>query len=349
LIVILVKYGLSLGILAYLVYNAAQQEGFAELVTSPKDWRLVAAAFVVCLAALIIGILRWHMLVRALGIDFRVRDAFRMGFLGYLFNFVTPGSVGGDLFKAIFIAREHPGRRAEAVASVVFDRLIGLYCLMLLASGALLVTGQFQSADEQIRGVARLTFLATAAGAVVIGVMLAPGFTQGRVSRRLSQLPGIGRTLSDILRAVRIYRSKPGVLVASLLLTLVIQTCFTTGIFLLARALPRPAPSLADHFSIVPLSLLTGVLPFPNGLGAFEFALDYLYHHVPAGQTIDAGHGLIVALGYRLVTVAMAGVGVVFYLVSRREVAAVLHEAEVADAEDGPAAAASEPSVASAP
>ncbi len=52
---------------------------------------------------------RWYLLVRALGLHFRLLDAFRLGFLGYLFNFVSVGSVGGDLFKAIFIAREQPG------------------------------------------------------------------------------------------------------------------------------------------------------------------------------------------------------------------------------------------------
>ena len=68
-------------------------------------------------------------------------DAFRLGFLGYLFNFVSLGSVGGDLFKAVFIAREQHGKRAEAVATVVIDRVIGLYVLFFVASVAALATG----------------------------------------------------------------------------------------------------------------------------------------------------------------------------------------------------------------
>ena len=75
---------------------------------------------------------RWYLLVRALQLQFRLVDAFRLGFLGYLFNFVVVGSVGGDLFKAIFIAREQPGRRAEAVATVLVDRIVGVYALVLV-------------------------------------------------------------------------------------------------------------------------------------------------------------------------------------------------------------------------
>ena len=52
---------------------------------------------------------------RALGIPFTLRNAFRLGFMGYLLNFVGPGAVGGDLFKAYFVASDQKSRRAEAV------------------------------------------------------------------------------------------------------------------------------------------------------------------------------------------------------------------------------------------
>ena len=56
---------------------------------------------------------------------------------------VHPPSVGLDqsAFKAVFIAREQHGKRAEAVATVVIDRLIGLYVLFVVASVAALWTG----------------------------------------------------------------------------------------------------------------------------------------------------------------------------------------------------------------
>ena len=68
---------------------------------------------------------RWRMLVRAAGMSFSYKDAFRLGFLGFLLNFVSVGAVGGDLFKAVFIAREQPGRRIAAIVSVALDRLLG--------------------------------------------------------------------------------------------------------------------------------------------------------------------------------------------------------------------------------
>jgi hypothetical protein len=65
-----------------------------------------------------------------------------------------------------------------------------------------------------------------------------------------------------------------------------------------------------------------------SGLGAFEGALDFLYRYAAGAATVNKGQGLLVAFGYRAVTLAIAMVGVGIWLASRREVAETLHEAE---------------------
>ena len=65
-----------------------------------------------------------------------------------LLNFVSLGAVGGDLFKAILAARKCHARRAEAVATVIIDRLIGLYIIFVMATVAMLATGVWRAADR---------------------------------------------------------------------------------------------------------------------------------------------------------------------------------------------------------
>ena len=150
---------------------------------------------------------RWYLLVRALHLPFRLVDAFRLGFLGYLFNFVVVGSVGGDLFKAIFIAREQPGRRAEAVATVLVDRIVGVYALVLLTSAVILGGGMPKSTVE-VETICRLTLVAAAIGAAGIAVLWIPGFTSGPLAEFLTGLPRIGNVLGQLISAVRIYRTR---------------------------------------------------------------------------------------------------------------------------------------------
>ncbi|TXT16411.1 MAG: hypothetical protein FD138_4759, partial [Planctomycetota bacterium] len=80
--------------------------------------------------------LRWFVLVKALGFPFTVRDALRLGFIGYLFNFVAPGSVGGDLVKAGLLAKEQSNRKTTAVATVLLDRILGMLALFLIGACA---------------------------------------------------------------------------------------------------------------------------------------------------------------------------------------------------------------------
>jgi hypothetical protein len=70
------------------------------------------------------------------------------------------------------------------------------------------------------------------------------------------------------------------------------------------------------------------VLPlFMNGLGAFEYVVEYLYQNLP-GTPASEGQGLLVSLTYRAITILIALVGVCYYFARRREVASVWHEAE---------------------
>ena len=53
----------------------------------------------------------------------------RIGLIGFFYNSVLPGSVGGDIIKAAAIAREQ-SRRTIAVATVIMDRVIALWGLV---------------------------------------------------------------------------------------------------------------------------------------------------------------------------------------------------------------------------
>ncbi len=325
----LLQYGVSLGILGYLIWDASRNDTFANLIAQPKNWGMLFAAWAVCMVGLALTFVRWHALVRALDMPFAMRDAFRLGFLGYLFNFVSFGAVGGDVIKAIMLVREQPKHRAEAVATVLVDRIIGLYALLVFASIFILGFNQLNSPQPEIRRICGAALLGTLGLTAALGVLMIPA-----VTRHISNWKPFGSEKAEhVVRrlsgALGMYRSRPTVLVAAMLYSFGVHGAFTFGIYLVSRGLPGDAPGLAGHFVIVPLTLITGVLPLPvNGLGAFEGVLNYLYQVYPSGKIVADGQGLMVALGYRAITILIAMIGVVFYLMYRREVTAVLNTAQ---------------------
>ena len=333
LLITLLKIGISAGIIAWLVSVAVNNQHFALLQQQFKnpgfDWLLLAAAAVCCGTAVVITLVRWYYLVRALEMQFTLRDALRFGFLGYLFNLAPLGIVAGDLLKAVMLARRQPRRRAQSFATVAVDRVIGLYMLFVVASTTILLSGFWRHELPQIRYISAAALAITAVATVALAMLFIPGVTNGRLSRWLGQLPRIGLQVRHVIDALRLYRRKPGVLAASAAMSACVHSLFAVGIYLITLGIYRDNVenlTLLGEFIVSPLSSALGIIPLV--MGPTELMLNFLYGAVFG---LDQSQGLVVALGYRLITVLIAMVGVCYYLSARREVAEVMHEAEEAD------------------
>jgi uncharacterized membrane protein YbhN (UPF0104 family) len=329
----LLKVAVSAALLAYLFREAARNDSFRNLIEQPKDWTLLGVAFLVELSAVAVTIVRWYLLVRAVELPFTLREAFRLGFLGFLLNFFTVGAIGGDAIRAVFVARSNPGRGAVAVATVVVDRCFGLFALLLLVSITYFamdwsaVETRDPAGLKIIQNLCQIALASSAAGAVVIVVLLLPGFTTSPFWDFFCQLPVVGPTITHLIEALRMYRRRIPVLAAVLGMSLAVHGLLAIGIYLIARGLPGQAPGFMEHLVISPLASAFGAIPLPGGLGAFEAALDFLYRRV-SPESVAASQGFVIALGYRIITLLIATIGVGYYLASRREVQTALQEAK---------------------
>jgi glycosyltransferase 2 family protein len=333
IIIMLLKVGLSAAIIGYLVYDATQSKAhgnvFAELRDRPKDWELLFAAWGANTFATMLTFIRWWFLIRALDIPCRFRDAVRFSFWGYLFNMAPLGIVGGDVVKSVMLDHEHHGYRAKSIASVVVDRVIGLYWLFVVASVAIVATGFWELPVPELRQISVAMFLITLVSTVGLAVVMGPKSWIGWAVRLIGRIPRVGPALESLFAAVQMYNRKPKVLVAASLLTVCVHLSFAVGCYLIVCGLFDNHLSLSQHFVLMPLSAGMQVIPLP--FGPSEVALNFLYSHVPvtSGPPIPNGQGLVVILAYRLISLLIAGLGVFYYFRNRGEMATVIHEAEV--------------------
>ncbi|WP_197443265.1 lysylphosphatidylglycerol synthase transmembrane domain-containing protein [Lignipirellula cremea] len=330
----ILKYGISLGLLGYLFYSAAGNESFAALRDEEKNWPLLAAAYFIALGGLSLTFIRWCYLVRALDIPFRMSDAFRLGFLGYLLTFFTLGVVGGDTLKAVFLARERPLKRTEAVASVVLDRMIGLYALVLTAAIGLLfldpLTAVGLTAEQQqtIR-IMTTTVWAVALAGALSGLLLLPGVLSSHFWKPVTSIPKVGAVVDRILGALESYRQQKAVLLLALVMSCGTHLLFALAVYCTSLSLGGESASLLGHLAIVPICMLANALPLPGGLGAFEYALTFLYTGFFPNVTTQ--HGFITALAFRVITILLASIGLAYYVAHRRQVKRLLAEANARD------------------
>lgn len=315
------KIAISALIVAVLLQRASRDGAFAELIGRTKDWSHIGLAAAICL--LTVGLLnvRWWLLVRAAGLPFTLKAAFRIGFVGYLFNLAPMGVVGGDLIRSVMLIRQVDGHRARAVASVIVDRVIGLYLLFVVAAAAAFTTG-FWRHDRRIALVSLAALAVTLAGAAaLLFVMLLPGWVSRRVLPILARLPRVGSHVLHLVDAIRMYRHQRLLLSVTTVLSLVIHVLTVYCTHLLACGLFTDAPAFADQLVVVPLSITTSVIPLP--MGPYEAGLEFLY----LCMGMPAHEGLIVALAYRFLIILVAVIGMAYYFASKGEVQEALKAA----------------------
>lgn len=307
----------------------------------PDDWDnlrqrpvrvpVLTLAFGIAFLAIATSFVRWWLLVRCQGIRLSVIESFRLSSICFLLSFVSAGSVGGDLFKAVFLARRSPGKRIEAVASVIVDRGAGLYGLLLLVAAALILRpgdGSIQFEGISIRQLQWLLSILVCFGTSVLLTLVLGGNLVDSLIGRFAKLPVIGGLVSKIGPPLRAFHDYPIAFLISLVMSVAVHAMLTISMFLIAASLFDSIPTFAEHFLIVPLGMLASALPItPAGIGVLEATIGTLYEIVPASPA--SASGVLVALVFELVKIGLAIIGTVFYWTASSEETASLEQVEV--------------------
>ncbi len=87
--------------------------GLSELLQKPIAFEWLGATVLLIAVAACLQITRWYLLVRALDLPFTLRNAFRFSLVGLFYNTFIPGSVGGDLVKALLHRPRTPSEKRK--------------------------------------------------------------------------------------------------------------------------------------------------------------------------------------------------------------------------------------------
>lgn len=294
---------LGLGLVGLLLYRNRADLG--RLLEHPPRVSWVLTALVVTFVGVYSTFVRWYALVRAQGLPFPFVDAQRLGFVGFLFNQVIPGAVSGDLVKLGLFAREQE-KLGLGMATIVVDRIVGMYGLFLVGSLAVLVFSARLFLTATLRSAAALVLAAALGSTVVLaGLILAASLPRlGELARRA---PLVGRSLAEMIDALGVYRGKYLTVLAAIGLACFGHGCFITALYCCARALPGPMWPLSVHCVATPIGLTINALPLTSGgIGVGEAAMQEIFRLL--GH--DGAKAFLMMLTYRLLCwiVALGGV-----------------------------------------
>lgn len=288
------KVLVSLGLIMYLFrrVNMAEVGG----IIAAARGGLLAAALLLYFGAIVLGCVKWNVLLQAQGIRIPFRDLLSYSFIGTFFSNFLPANVGGDVMRGYGLAR-HIARPAEAAVSVVVDRLVGFIAFMSSAVVAALVV-------VVITGRTDLEGLAVAAGGALATLTLGFAVILSRRLRALAErlfhwrfLTPLAPIYGRLSEAVGAYRFRYAALATAYFISLGVLLLSNLVNYLLALSLGGGIP-LLYIFLFNPLVAFVLLIPISvGGLGVNQGA--YVFFYGLAG--VPAQRALAVSLLMQMV------------------------------------------------
>ena len=289
--------------------GAIQWKAMAGLAT---QWKIALAVIVLLLLDAVAIAWRLRVLLDPRGFHLPIYSAFRLTMIGVFFNLCLPGATGGDLVKIYYATGGNPGRRTEVGTIVLLDRAVGMFALMALPLLLLPFFPELLEKSAALRAV--LWVVAGIAASAVAGTLLC--FSErvrqsAPVEWAFRRLP-LGRYIGIVYDTLHAYREHPAPLFLAVGISLVAHM-LAMSVAMLASLATHPGEFAWRMCVVIPIGFAANALPVtPGGLGVGEAAFSKLFALAGLSSGAEA------LLGWRVLTLLISPLGLVYYLQGRK-------------------------------
>ena len=334
----LLKLVVGVGLLVFLYTKLEDPAALWAQIRASNKLLLACAVGAYALAVALSGI-KWGILLRAIGIDVPLHRLLRYQWVAEFFNNFLPAQVGGDVMRGYALASD-THRAADAAASVLIDRFIGLFVFMLaaaLASISMLIFGRPDGttfAGEELLALRVMALGSMTITLVLIAVLMAmlSRRTKTITERVLNLLPFSNLFMpiwQKLASAFNAFRHQYRALALDAFGSMLIVILTSVQIWLISEAIEPGSISLLEVLVINPIIvlLLVAVPLSPGGLGVRQGAFSIMFFIIGAGGDLGYAVGLLQQFVAYIVSVP----GGIIWMRGRREVEAVDEQSLVAD------------------
>ncbi len=284
-------------------------ETLTHLSTHPA-W--LAATLFLVLACLLFGAIRWWTALHGLQVKISRTRIAALFLVGHFFNGFLPGSTGGDVARAFYVAREIQGGRTNAVMSIVLERLAGVAVLLLLALAGLLTSTAHYDLPLLL---AATGVLAAGILALLAAIPYLPRLAGWPLLRPVVQHPRAGPLTHKLYAALRLCHAQPRLILHLLGWSLLQHFCAIASWLTLAWGMGFDCQTTA-FLLLVPAVLTAQMLPItPGGIGVRESAAITL---LPAAGMAPHEAVLVSLASFAVSLIWSAAGGLVFVLLKER-------------------------------
>ncbi len=243
--------------LVWFLFSRIDREQFLRLWESLNPG-YVTAAFLTLALTVVLGIIRWKILLSRYTSDISNRELIKLNCAGYFYNVFFPGGFAGDLVRGVKLTSGALSK-VQSLAVVFMDRLFGLFGFMVLGLVSLLISLSYPVNHFVFLGMI-VIFLLVAAFIIFI----ARGQEKKKTGRKI-----IGK-LYEFMEYLREFRGEKIILRKALWVSTVTAIVNIFVFVLLGKALDLPLPTEV-YFLVIPYIIILSMFPVTfKGLGIRE-------------------------------------------------------------------------------
>lgn len=260
---------------------------------------------------------RWYLIMRIQSLSQAFSSTFSLFMIGSFFNTFMPGSVGGDLIKAWYIAGRVPEKRTRAVFSVLIDRVLGLTVMFSYSAVTLLFFTEWLNLNYQLKIAAFFVWLFSGCSLAFVILFFWPPFWSLSLTQKLIGLLHKNKRIGEITSAMMRFRDHFWPFMATIVLSALSILGSVLFHVYLGHLLKLPL-SFGQYFFIIPLAVTVSAVPLlPGGIGTGQVAFFTLFKWMGMPDP-ELGGTLCTIM--QIYTILYNCLGAIFYLKSKRKI-----------------------------
>jgi uncharacterized protein (TIRG00374 family) len=323
----LLRIVVALVLLYWVLSKVNIKDAWGTMKSANPVWLLAAA---LCFFAfLLISNWRWKILLDSRGLRFSFGYLLKVYFVSWTLNNVLPTSIGGDVARIAYTARED--QKALAFAGTLVDRIVGFIGLFFFAFVVSVIL-YFRTHTVWYLPLNLAGFI----GLVIITLTLFSD-TMHRIVVRIFggiRFFRLGQRIDELYRAVKEFRGVPGALFLSFLSSLALQLTLALTWWCTSRSVQGQV-WLLYYCLLIPIIGIITMIPISiGGLGVREKSFQSFFTAERLANHLDPTQATATALLYLLVTLVFALIGAIVMVFLQRSARRAV---------PGPAAAAQPP------
>lgn len=224
---------------------------------------------------IIVSALRWQVLLNYKRFSIPFGRTLGIYFIATFFNNFLPTTIGGDVMRVLYSMKQ---RRADALATVLVDRILGFVGLFVFAFFAVLYLFIIKHQSE---------FLPFIIIGLVIIVLITYLFFSERAYNRLSpivqkvKILKLGERLNRLHEAATDFSGAWVTIILCIVYSVVIQALLAIGPFLIMLGMSTSKVTVLPFFIYVPIINVVSMIPISfNALGVREYFYVLLFARV---------------------------------------------------------------------